>query len=266
MNMENIDKEPIKTKKQLFVEQLSNRHPDADFTDENTLFNTISDEYDERDKQLKDYEKNEESLSNLFRSDPRSATMLTQWVSGEDPVLYMVRNFGDELRSYLDDPEKVEELAKANKEYLDRVAENNRLEEEYKKNIDASLAMLDAMVNEGRLTDEEIDDRIAYLKEIANKVLQGRFDEELMEMAGKAIHRDADVDAAERLGEVRGRNAKIDEKLRKNKAGDGVAQLDGQNQSEGRGNLPSLGVLDNYGTGSTTIYDRGGEKRIRAKQ
>lgn len=261
--MESTDKQPIKTKKQLFVEQLSNRHPDVDFADEDTLFNTISDEYDERDKRMKEYEDNEQTFMSMFKSDPRSAAMLHQWKSGEDPVVYLVRNFGDELRSYLDDPEKVEELAKANKEYLERVSENNRLEEEYKKNIDESLSLLDRMVNEGRLTDDEIDDRIAYLKDIANKVLQGRFDEELIDMAGKAIHRDADVDAAERLGEVRGRNAKIEEKLRKAKTGDGVAQLDGKNKSQSGGNMPSLGVLDNYGTGSTTIYDRGGEKRIR---
>ena len=49
----------------------------------------------------------------------------------------------------------------------------------------------------------------------------------------KAIKHDADVETAGYEGEVRGKNGKIEEKLRKEKAGDGLPQMGGKNGGSG---------------------------------
>ena len=70
----------------------------------------------------------------MMSADPRSAQYLTDWANGEDPVVGLVRNFGAEIKDVLEDPEMQDKLAEANKEYVERVAKNKALEEEYSNN------------------------------------------------------------------------------------------------------------------------------------
>ena len=125
--MENTEKQKDATNKEVFITRMKTKYPEDDFTDEEVLFGKANADYDENEKSLEQYRKDEKILSDLFTSDPRSAAFLSSWKSGEDPVVLMIERFGDDFRVALDDPEKAEKIKEAQKKYLDRIANEKKL-------------------------------------------------------------------------------------------------------------------------------------------
>lgn len=225
--MANADNQANKSKRELMNERLRSRYPDREFADDEAMYSQISDDYDDYDKQLSGYKSREEDLVNMFSSDPRSANFLMNWRKGDDPVVSLVRQFGTDIKEALDDPARLDEIAAANKEYLERVSKEKELEEEYQKNLAESLSYLEKFQSENGLSDEEVDRVMEHLIGIVKDGVMGKFTAESIDMAMKAINHDADVATADYDGEVRGRNAKIDERVRKRREGDGVPMLGG---------------------------------------
>lgn len=235
--------EPVKSKRDLVRERLAGKYPDRDFEDEDVFFGQINDDFDDDETQLSGYREREKALSDMFMSDPRSAAFITDWRKGEDPAIGLIRRFGTEIKDVIDDPARQEEIAAANKEYVERVANEKHLEEEYQKNLDASLQSIDALQQKNGLTDDDIDRAMAWLQGIITDGIMGKFAPETIEMAMKAINHDGDVDEAAREGELRGRNSKIEERLRSVRKGDGLAQLDGKNGNSAP-RRPSNNIFD----------------------
>ena len=252
----------VKSNRDRYTERLKAKYPDKEFADDEALFGQINDDYDSYDNELSGYREREKALSDLFASNPRSAAFLTDWRKGEDPIIGMVRKFGDDFKAALEDPEKQEALAAANKEFAERIAQEEQYEGEYQTNINETLTTLEAMQQEEGLSDEDIDNAMEFLMGIVRDGIMGKFTRESVIMALKAIKHDSDVEQADREGEVRGRNTKIEEKLRKGSKSDGTANL-GSKNGGGKGaarEMPDLGVIDqSYGT--KNIWERGGEKR-----
>lgn len=255
-----------KGKRDMFLARIREKYPDKNFDDEEALYGQISDDYDDYDNQLNEYKDRENTLNEMFASDPRSATFLSSWRDGEDPAIGLVRLFGDEIKDALDDPEKLDAIAEANKEYVERVAKSKELEDEYKANLEQSIANLEQIQQEKGLSDEEVDEVMQVLGQIVADGLVGKFSAESFELAQKAVNHDRDVESAGYEGEVRGKNTQIEEKLRKRNAGDGTAQLDGRNSVTSQNATGSLGALDNFGDGVQDIWSRGGEKRTKYNQ
>ena len=256
------DTEQVKSKRQLMTERMQSRYPDKDFSDEESLYGQIYDDYDEYDKNISGYQEREKSFSDMFTSDPRSARFLTDWRNGEDPVIGLVRQFGTDIKEAIDDPERLEEIAAANKEYVERVAKEKDLEEKHQQNLEESIKALDAFQQETGISDDDIDKAIKLLVTTANDVVLGKFTPENVQMALKSINHDADVENANQEGVVQGKNTKVEERLRKPKNGDGTPALGGANGSvKPPRTRPSLGALDRLGDNNKTIWERGGEKR-----
>lgn len=222
----------VKSIRDRHIERLRSKYPDKKFEDDDEIYGQIYDDYDEYEKELDSYKSREKALSDMFAADPRSAQLLTNMHNGEDPVIGLVRNFGVEIKDVLDDPEMQDKIAEANKEFIERAAKSKQLDDEYEKNLEASLETLRAYQAEKGMSDEQIDAAVEYLLGIISDGVMGKFSRETMDMACKALNYDADVAAAGEEGEIAGRNAKIAETLRKNKKGDGTAPLGGKN---GRG-------------------------------
>lgn len=260
--MNNSNNQDVKSKRDAVRERLGSRYPDLNLDDEEAVAGRINDDYDDFDRQLNDYKGREEALSNMFNADPRSANFIANWHNGSDPAVELVRQFGTDIKDAIDDPERQEQIAAANKEYVERVAKSKELEEQYSSNIDESLATLDAFQSENGLDDAKVDQVMEFLQGIFQDAIVGKFSRESMEMALKAIDHDEDVAVASEDAEVRGRNAKINEKLRTRQAGDGTAALQGKNNRGTRPAGPDLGALNRF-DGSDDIFSRGGEKRIK---
>lgn len=261
--MEEIDNQKVKSKRDTTLDRLKTRYPDKSFDDDEAMFGQISDDYDDYDRQLGEYKDREQKLSDMFSADPRSAQFLASWRNGEDPAVGLIRLFGMDIKDAIDDPEMQDKIAAANKEFVERVAKEKDLEEEYKTNLQASLEEIDAFQAEHGLSDDEVDNVMEFLAGIVRDGILGKFSRETMDMGLKAINHDTDVTEAGEEGEVRGKNAKITERLRKRDEGDGTPSLDGKNGGATGGKpAPDLGALNRYDDeGYDTIWERGGEKR-----
>lgn len=241
-------------------ERLQAKHPDKDFDDEDALLGQINDDYDEQEKELSGYKEREGQIAGLFSRDPRSASFLSNWSNGADPVVELVRLFGREIADAADDPEKLDQIAEANKQFLEREANSRQLEEEYNANLEESLKHLQSLQDEGT-PDDQIDEAMTFLLEIVTNGVRGKFTPEMVQMALKAIGYDRAVTEAEETGRVAGRNEKIDVKLRKPQGGDGTADLAGGGAIQDRP-TPNLGALDGASS-RPSIWDKGEMKRIK---
>lgn len=251
-----------------YIERLRNKYPDKEFLDEEALFGQINDDYDAYDKEISDYKDREKALSDLFRSDRRSAAFLNDWRNGADPVVELVRKFGDDFKEALDDPDKQEALAAANKEYAERLAKEDEFEKQYQENIQETLSTIEQVQKEDGMSDDDVDKAMDFLLLIMRDGILGKFSADSIRMAVKALHHDDDVENADHEGEIRGRNAKIEEKLRKkNSKGDGTANLAGRNDGvKASRERPELGAINRYNDGMKNIWERGGEKRKHINQ
>lgn len=233
----------VKSRRDQHVERLKKKYPDRKFEDDEEIFGTISDDYDQYDQELGNYKGQVDTLSDMFAADERSAQFLSDWRNGQDPVVGLVKTFGMEIKDVLDSPEMQEKIAEANKEYVERLAKSKKLDEEYEKNMDASLETLRQFQAERGLSDEQIDAAFDFLLGIVKDGVMGKFSAETLDMACKAINHDTDVATASEEGEVAGRNSKITEQLRKSNKGDGIAPLSGKNSQPG-GGAKSKSIFD----------------------
>lgn len=219
----------VKSRRDQQLERLRKKYPGKKFEDDEEIYGQISDDYDQYEHDLDDYRGREKALGDMFSADPRSAQFLADMHNGQDPVLGLVKNFGIEIKDVLDNPEMQDKIAEANREYVERVARSKQLDEEYEKNMDASLATLRQFQEERGMSDEQIDAVADAMLTVVKDGVMGKFSRETLEMFVNAINHDSDVANASEEGRVAGRNAKIVEGLRKQNKGDGTSPLNGKN-------------------------------------
>lgn len=226
---------PSQSKREKFGERLKKKYPDREYADDEALFGQIDDDYADYDNQLNEYKEREGRMADLFAKDPKNAQFITDMAKGNDPWIAVLERLGiDGVTDLLNDPKKQAEYAEANKKYVERLAKEKSLEEEYEKNFAESMDLLEKIQKERQLGDETVDAAMDLVMKIANEAIVGKFTEETVNMALNAVNHDADVQNARTEGTVAGRNAKIDEQLRKPKAGDGQPNLAGSNNAPTR--------------------------------
>lgn len=253
----------IKTKRDLALDRLKSRHPDTDYADDEAIYGAINDDYDEDQKALAGYKANEKAMSDMMSADPRSAVFLQSMKNGKNPFVELVRNFGDDMVDYLSDPDSAEEVAEAQEDYLKRVSEGNKLEEEYNQNMKESLNVLSRMDDE--FGETVTDELVGKLLIVANDVIRGKFTKEALDMFRMAKNHDLDVAEAAHEGEVRGKNSKHLKNLELRKKGDGTANLDSANANQPKDDKqPDFGALGRAARRGT-IWERGGEKRTHLR-
>lgn len=234
-----------KSKREMLVERMRSRYPDANFDDDDEFYGAVGTDYDNYEKELGDMKNEQKEFTDMFANDPRTAYVFQAFKkdSKKHPLVVLTEMFGPEFRDALENPEAIEGLAEAEQEFSERMVKSDKLEKEYNENIKKSFDVFDKMEADG-VDEKTISDAVNFVTSIANDVILGKFSEETMQMAIKAINHDADVSEAAHIGEVKGRNAKIDEKLRKSKSGDGTAQLGGANNVPMEKPKKDLGALE----------------------
>ena len=168
----------------------------------------------------------------MFSSDPRSANFLMSWKDGKDPAVELVRQFGTDIADAINDPDRQEEIAKANQDFVERVAKAKELDDVYLQNLPESLNVISEYQQKNGLSDEQVDNVMDFILGIVRDAVMGKFTAETIGMAMKALNYDTAVEEANHEGEVRGKNTKIEEKLRKRQKGDGIPNL---NSGKGSG-------------------------------
>lgn len=223
------DNNGVKSRRDQQLERMRKKYPDKKFEDDEEIYGQIYDDYDQYEQDLNGYKDREKAMSDMFAADPRSAQFLADMHNGQDPYVGLVKNFGVNIEDVLHDPKMQEQIAEANKEYVERVAKSRKLDEEYEKNMDASLETLRQFQEERGMSDDQIDEVFGALITVIRDGVMGKFSKETLAMFVNAINHDSDVASASEEGRVAGRNDKIVEGLRKRAKGDGTAPLSGKN-------------------------------------
>ncbi len=255
-----MDEQTKKSNREIALERLKVRYPDKSYDDDDAVFAQINEDIDGYENEAARYKKDEAELMKMFAADPRSASFLQDWRNGDDPAMSLMRRFGEDIREALDDPEKAEALAEANAEYLQRVAKNKELEDQYEANLRTSLEYLDKAVEDGSLTDEQIDTAMDKLKQVAMDFIVGKIAPETIDLFLKSANYDKDVEAARYEGEVSGKVAQVEEKLRKPDHSKLPPTLGGGSMKP-QAPRKSMGALDRYGDDRRDIW--AGMKRTR---
>lgn len=228
----------IKSRREQQLERMRKSHPEKKFEDDEEIFGQVSDDYDEYEGKIKDYKGREEAFSNMFTSNPKSARLMMEWKDGKDPVASLIRIYGkDDILAAIEDPERLNDIEEANKEFAAKVAENDEYEAQYRKNMPESLKGIEEWAQKKGVKDDDIDKAVEYLSKICGDFILGKVTPETMELMLKALNYDEDMEAAE----VAGRNAKITETLQKSKKGDGTKPLGSKNATaRGQRKAPTM--------------------------
>lgn len=215
-----------KSKLDLLRERLKGRYPDDNLDDDEAFYGKIGDDYDEFERELSTHREQAQSLSDMFASDPRTANFLQDWRQGEDPIVALVRRFGEDvIRDVLDNPENADKLAEANKEYLSRLSQNKDLETQYEVNITNSFKEIEEMQAQEGLSDDDLEEALSFLSQMSSNLIVGKISPDNIRMVLKALRHDDNVATARHEGTIEGRNTKISEQLRKPQESDGVPHL-----------------------------------------
>lgn len=236
------ENQPTKSRRESVLGRMRTKYPEKKFEDEEELFGQIDDDLAAGEEEIGKYKEREGKLVDIVGKDPRAAQFLSDMANGKDPWIAVMERLGiDGVTDLINNPDKQEEYAEANRKYVERIAKEKSLGEEYEANLATSMKMLEQMQAERGLSDEQIDGAMDFIMKMVNEAIMGKFTPETIDMALKAINHDAEVEAARAEGEVAGKNAKIDEKLRKTNAGDGLPAMAGANngpsQRRSRGSL-----------------------------
>lgn len=238
------------------------RFPDRnwDEEDDDALADQAISDYDEMEGRIKGYEEEDAKMTELLNKNPQSAAFLMGMARGEDFLTNLQKNFGEDIVEAMQNPDKLKELAAANKEYHDKVAAGKKAEEEWEANMETSLENLRKAQEESGLSNDEVVEAMDKLIDVVDAYNHGNLDIETIKLFLNAIHHDTDVEDAARQAEVRGRNANIDEQQRKRKQGtDGIPQLGGQISKGGAGRVITNPLEDK--TMGSDMWKKSGFKR-----
>lgn len=214
------------SKRSSFLSKMKNRMPDVNFDSEDPEERySAFDKYDEDvQEQLGKYKESDSKLKELFAKDPRFATFMSDVVGGGSPSTSFVKYFGKDVLDMSGDEEQMAKLNESNQEYLNRVAESNKLRQEQEKNMESSAQDMSDFKSEKNMSDEDFESFIDECYKVVEGALMGKIDKSFLEIMYKGLNYEKDLQDAATAGVIEGRNQKIDETLRK-KDGDGIPNL-----------------------------------------
>lgn len=203
------------------LERAKSKYPDRNFDEKNgengesaqTLEQAIWDMLDEDDNRLAENKSKNETLVNLFLSDPSSAEFINRWVETGDPRMALVEVFGDDLADLATEEGrgKFSDSLKSWRERRDATVKSNA---EADANWDKSLEALEQWGNSKGMNVEQKTQVLMRLFKIVSDGIMNVYSPEDFDMVLKEMNYDKDVEAARSEGKVAGRNEKIEARKR----------------------------------------------------
>lgn len=200
-----------KSKKESYMESFRKKYPDWKEDDEEGFYGALADEQKAWDEERSGYESREKEVSDaLSKGGVLNAALFSEVLNGTPIPLALIKRYPDEIKAWLDDPENTEELQKSFEEHARKIKEDDDLNAEAERNLAETNSIIDDMIAKGEIKDdEEVNQLLAFLGNIATGLMVNRIEREWLIAAKKAINHDADVEAARTKGEIEGRNQKI---------------------------------------------------------
>ena len=146
--------EPAKeSKRDLFRERMSKRYPDLNLDDEDAYYDQMGKAFDE----YEGYEKNSKQLTDRMQASPAFRDMVIAAGKQDDfdPIIYLTEQRGLDLKALQDDPEYADKLAQAHSKYLEREAENKKIDDAMAENMPKSIEAIRKKSEELGLSEEQ---------------------------------------------------------------------------------------------------------------
>lgn len=203
----------VKSKRDLLLERMKASYPDNDFSDEEGLYGAIMGDYENMESQLSKHKEVDDRMTEMFEKNPQFAGMFLSVINGDrNPVLSMIQTYGDDFRTYLDDPDNAEAIAEANASFVERMNKEKDLEATYEKNLEQSLKIAEEIEASGEYTSEQVDQAFKAVLDDANRAIMGEINKEMLETKLKGLNHDSDIQDAVEEATVLAKNQKIDAK------------------------------------------------------
>jgi len=211
-----VDAQPIKSKRDAFMERMRGRYSDLKPEDEDGLYDKMGSDFDNFDKS----QEAQKQLGELLSKDPRSAGFLMVMRKGGNPLEYLISEYGDDFREALNDEGKAKEFAAASAKYMEKQAKSAELSAMAEKNLQDMIDGLDSAQKEGKFSDEDARKAYDYLYGdggLLDRIITNAVTKDDWSMLMKAASYDnmmsenqAKIEEAKQEGEINGRNANID--------------------------------------------------------
>lgn len=225
------DTNEVKSKRDLLLARMQEKYPDTDFSDDDGLYGAVIGDYDNYESTIAKHKEVDDKLGGMFESNPQFAGMFLSALNGDrNPVLSMIETYGDDFRSYLDDPENAESIAEANAKFVERLNSEKELEATYEKNLEQSLMIAEELEASGPYEREQIDMAFKAVLDDANKAIMGEINAEMLETKLKGLNHDNDIQEAVDEATIRTKNQKIEAKKKTLK--DELPMIDGKGSSQ----------------------------------
>lgn len=205
--------EPAKeSKRDLFRGRMSKRYPDLNLDDEDAYYDQMGKAFDE----YEGYEKNSKQLTDRMQASPAFRDMVIAAGKQDDfdPIIYLTEQRGLDLKALQDDPEYADKLAQAHSKYLEREAENKKIDDAMAENMPKSIEAIRKKSEELGLSEEQTQEIVGKMYQGMDDMVHGILDPEYFSMIAKGMTHDKDVDQAHEEGMAAGLSKKVDDKLR----------------------------------------------------
>lgn len=200
------------SRRDAFRERFAKSNPDLNMDDEDAY-------YDAAGRMMDEYEgyktKSDRLRENIGRSPAfQDMIMASRDQDNFDPVVWMVESGQLDLDALKDDPDYSQKLAEARTKYLDGLASGEKLKEEQKANMPASIEAIEAKAAELALDEAKTEEVIGKVFALADDIIRGKIPVDVFEMLAKGAGYDQAVEDARAEGKAEGLNQKVDDKLR----------------------------------------------------
>ncbi|MFI3240704.1 MAG: hypothetical protein R3Y22_09015, partial [Bacteroidales bacterium] len=208
--MKQINNEIIKSAREKIYERVKGQRPETNFMSDDDYFDAINQDYDNYDKRLSDYELNNDKLIAAFDEHPKLGELFLKLINGEDPYLYMLDNFGDDVIDASINPDL---RHRANKRYNEGNAKRYKdrdLDAIAQENLPISVNALENAMYRTGITEQEAVEAYRCLVDIVQDATVDKVSVDTWMLIINGLRYDREMESAAYNGEIRGKNSKIE--------------------------------------------------------
>ena len=205
---EQVQEEKKLSNREQYLARMKARRGDVDYEDEEARYGAFLQDDDDRESALTKHRESDSKLSGMFKKDPRFAALLNDAMEGGDVPTSLIKRFGKGMLEA--DDENLAKYAEANQEYLNKVAESDKLYQEQQANLAESEAAMQAFKEDKGMDDAAFEGFLGKVYEALEAGFMGNLTRDFLEIFYKGLSYENDVRKAADAGLVEGRNQKIE--------------------------------------------------------
>ena len=218
MAEQNTVNQPVKSKKEAFMEAFAGRNPELAMDDEDAVYGQMTTDYENYAKSAE----REKRFNDLMTNNEYAPGLINGLLTGENEdgskfnlIMYLVGNYPDLMKQALDgDEEALAELAKRRQEEMEESVHEQERADALAKAQQAEDDLLDEVVAEEGIKPAEAAKIVDWIWNTENgilvKAMRFELDKEDLKKLVRVGRYDKALSEADKTGYARGRNERID--------------------------------------------------------